>query len=211
MSETLIVFTRYPEPGKTKTRMIPALGAEGAAKLQQQMTEHTINTVRQLLATRNVDVQVHYTGGDRELMTQWLGEDLQYLPQVAGDLGVKMRSALKQALETGTQRAVVIGIDCPDLDRIILSNAFEALKKRDLVLGSAQDGGYYLIGLSRLLPQLFDDIPWGTDRVLERTTKIARELKVNYDCLPTLADVDRPEDLVIWQKYGKKLSMNNEQ
>ena len=202
MSESLIVFSRYPEPGKTKTRLIPALGAEGAAKLQQQMTEHTLNTAMKLCALRNLTIEIHFAGGSQEQMAQWLGQDLQYIPQVPGDLGQKLQSALARAFKLKHRRVVVIGIDCPDLDPTILNNAFNALSDRNLVLGSAQDGGYYLIGLNRLFPQLFENIAWGTDRVLHQTTEIARELKLNFDLLPTLADVDRPKDLIIWQKYS---------
>ena len=204
MSESLIIFSRYPEPGKTKTRLIPALGAEGAAELQQQMTEHTLNTARKLRALRNLTIEIHFTGGSSEQMVRWLGRDLQYVPQVSGDLGQKLHSALAKAFNLNRRRVVVIGIDCPDLDRTILNNAFNALSDRDLVLGSAQDGGYYLIGLSHFFPQLFQNIAWGTDRVLHQTSEIARELKLSLDYLPTLADVDRPEDLTIWHKYSQQ-------
>lgn len=202
MSETLIIFSRYPEPGKTKTRMIPTLGARGAAQLQRKMSEHTLNTARQLLADRNVNIEVHFAGGTRLLMSQWLGQDLQYVKQVAGDLGYKMRSAFERAFNSGDRQVVIIGIDCPDIDRTILNSAFDLLQDRDLVLGSAEDGGYYLIGLNHLIPQLFQNIAWGTDLVLKQTTEIAQKFNLNYNFLPTLADVDRPEDLVVWQKYS---------
>lgn len=204
MSETLIIFSRYPQPGKTKTRLIPALGAGGAAKLQQQMTEHTLNTAKQLLAIRNLRVEVHFTGGSQAQMAQWLGRDLEYVAQAAGDLGYRMRSAFERAFELGQRKVVIIGIDCPDLDRQILNSAFDALSDRDLILGSAEDGGYYLIGLSKLVPQLFENIAWGSDRVLKDTTAIAQDLQLNLNYLTTLADVDRPEDLCIWQKYSQQ-------
>lgn len=204
MSETLIIFSRYPKPGKTKTRLIPALGAEGAAKLQQQMSEHTLDTAKQLLAIRNLKVEVHFTGASQAQMAQWLGRDLQYVAQASGDLGYRMQSAFERAFKLGQQKVVIIGIDCPDLDRQILNSAFNALSDRDLILGSAEDGGYYLIGLSKLVPQLFENIVWGSDRVLEDTTAIAKSLQLNLDYLTTLADVDRPEDLYIWHKYSQQ-------
>ena len=202
MSETLIIFSRYPQPGKTKTRMIPALGADGAAQLQRKMTEHTLNTAKQLLSNRNITIEIHFAGGDIELMRQWLGKDLQYVPQVAGDLGEKMRSAFDRAFSLDGQRVVTIGIDCPDIDSTILNNAFDSLQTHDLTLGSAEDGGYYLIGLNRAVPQLFDNINWGTERVLEQTKNIAEKLDLQVHYLPTLSDVDRPEDLALWQKYS---------
>ncbi|MEO1339985.1 MAG: TIGR04282 family arsenosugar biosynthesis glycosyltransferase [Cyanobacteria bacterium J06635_13] len=200
MSETLIIFSRYPEPGKTKTRMIPALGAVGAAELQRAMTEHTLKTAIALSASRQTKTEVHFAGGNLELMQQWLGQDVTYVTQAKGDLGAKMRSAFAGAL-ANSQRVVIIGIDCPDIDCQILTQAFEALKDRDLVLGVAEDGGYYLIGLNRPIVELFENISWGTGQVLDQTKAIAEQLKLKTHYLTTLPDVDRPEDLSIWQKH----------
>ncbi len=201
MTETLIVFTRYPEPGKTKTRMIPALGAEGAANLQRQLTEHTLKQVKKLQSIRSVSLEFHFAGGNQQLMKEWLGENLTYYPQQTGDLGERMHSAFAQAFAAGINRVVTIGIDCPDIDESLLNQAFELLKQKDLVLGSAEDGGYYLMGLSRLIPELFVGIDWGSDRVSRQTTNIAKKLGLEFDYLTTLNDIDRPEDLYIWEKY----------
>ncbi|HEY9767054.1 MAG TPA: TIGR04282 family arsenosugar biosynthesis glycosyltransferase [Coleofasciculaceae cyanobacterium] len=201
MSEILIIFSRYPEPGKTKTRMIPNLGAEGAAELQREMTEHTLNTAKQLLCRRKFTIEVHFAGGNQQQMVEWLGTEIKYIAQVSGDLGDKMQAAFERAFNLGNQRVVVIGIDCPDLDRIILSKAFNSLQKQDLVLGPAEDGGYYLIGLNQPLPELLQNIDWGSDRVLNQTKAIADRLNLSTHYLPTLVDIDRPKDLIIWQKY----------
>ncbi len=201
MRETLIIFSRYPEAGKTKTRMIPALDAEGAAELQRQMSEHTLNTARNLKSYRDITIEVHFAGGNKQLIAEWLGKDLEYIPQVRGDLGDKMRSAFERAFSLGSKRVVTIGTDCPDIDRAILEAAFNSLSDLDLVIGSATDGGYYLIGLNRTRPELFANINWGTDRVLNQTKAIATQLNLNTYYLKTLSDVDRPEDLAIWQKY----------
>ena len=199
--ETLIIYSRYPEAGKTKTRMIPALGAAGAAELQRKMTEHTLNTAKKLKLSRNINIEVHFAGGNEQLMSTWLGEDLKYLAQVAGDLGDKMKSSFAQAFNSNNQRVLIIGIDCPGINLKILDNAFDSLHKQQLVLGVAEDGGYYLIGLNKTIPQLFENITWGTERVLKQTKAIAQQLNLNVHYLPTLSDVDRPEDLPIWQKY----------
>ena len=203
MPETLIIYSRYPEAGKTKTRMIPALGAEGAAKLQRQMSEHTLNTVRQLQQKRSINIEVHFAGGNEQLMSAWLGEDISYITQVDGDLGDKMNFSFDRAFNKGTKKVVTIGIDCPDIDANILNNAFDSLQQNDLVLGVAEDGGYYLIGLNKTIPKLFENIDWGTDRVLNQTKAIANKLDLKTKYLATLSDVDRPEDLSIWQKYKK--------
>lgn len=202
INETLIILSRYPEAGKTKTRMIPALGAAGAAELQRQMTEHTLNTARKLKSLRDITIEVHFTGGNEQLMQEWLGTDVEYVTQVAGNLGYKMRSAFERAFDRGSQRVVTIGIDCPDIDRVILNQAFDSLQQQDVVIGSAADGGYYLIGLTHSVPKLFQNIDWGSDRVLEQTKAVIKELSLRPYYLTTLSDVDRPEDLAIWQKYA---------
>ncbi|MEM6611895.1 MAG: TIGR04282 family arsenosugar biosynthesis glycosyltransferase [Cyanobacteria bacterium P01_C01_bin.72] len=203
MSKTLIIFSRYPEPGKTKTRMIPALGAAGAAELQRGMTEHTLKTAIALSASVQVETEVHFAGGNLELMQQWLGQDVVHVPQTGGDLGAKMCSAFARAFASGSQQVVIIGIDCPDIDCQILTQAFESLEAGDLVLGVAEDGGYYLIGLNRPIEALFEGVSWGTEQVLNQTQAIAERLQLKIDYLTPLADVDRPEDLRIWQKYAQ--------
>jgi uncharacterized protein len=196
----LIVFTRYPIPGKTKTRLIPALGAAGAADLHRQMTEHTLAQVRQVRAD-GVAIEIHYAGAtvDREL-ADWLGADLVYRSQGAGDLGDRMALSIKQAVRAGHDRVIIIGTDCPGLTTEILQLAFQQLRDRDLVLGPAIDGGYYLIGLRRFIPELFVGISWGTSAVRQQTIKIATKLGLSMGDLPLLADIDRPEDLPIWEQ-----------
>ena len=206
ISENLIIFTRYPEAGKTKTRMIPSLGAAGAAKLQRKMTEHTLRQGKQLQRDRSISIQVHFTGGSQQLMAQWLGDDLLYLPQSDGDLGERMKSAFKSSFALGISKVLIIGIDCPDLNANLMAEAFDTLNEDcNLVLGPAADGGYYLIGLNRLIPELFFNINWGTSKVLSQTKNIAEGLSLNVGHLKVLNDVDRPEDLSIWQQYDSDI------
>ncbi|MDH6098028.1 TIGR04282 family arsenosugar biosynthesis glycosyltransferase [Anabaenopsis sp. FSS-46] len=198
----LIIFTRYPEPGKTKTRLIPALGAVGAANLQRQMTEHTILQVQALQKTIPISWEVRFTGGNLQLMADWLGDDLLYHTQGQGDLGSRMGRSLTQSWQSGAQKVIIIGVDCPGINAHILTQAFEQLHTHDLVLGPAIDGGYYLIGLCRPFPELFFNIDWGTSQVLQQTMNIAENLKISVSFLPPLGDVDLPEDLAIWQQYS---------
>ncbi|MEP0840543.1 TIGR04282 family arsenosugar biosynthesis glycosyltransferase [Trichocoleus sp. AS-A1] len=193
--ECLIVFTRYPEPGKAKTRLIPALGEEGASNLHRQMTEHTLSQVRELQSARATRVEVYFTGGDQQLMEDWLGADIIYQPQGKGDLGQRMKSAFQTAFAAGMEGVAIVGTDCPGLDAKIMAQAFEQLNGHDLVLGPAMDGGYYLIGLRRVIPELFAGINWGTSEVREKTLAIAISLGLAVAYLPPLFDVDRPEDL----------------
>ncbi|MCS6791313.1 MAG: TIGR04282 family arsenosugar biosynthesis glycosyltransferase [Oscillatoriaceae bacterium SKW80] len=203
-SDRLIVFARYPEAGKTKTRLIPALGATGAAELYRKMAEKTLAVAKNLAKTRcscgaatpSLTIEVWYTGGNLELMREWLGDGIIYQPQTEGDLGERMANAFSSAFRTSKQ-AILIGTDCPGLDTAGISEAFEQLQQHELILGPAVDGGYYLIGLKRIIPELFQGICWGTSKVLQQTLAIAHQLNLSYSLLPELADIDHPEDLAI--------------
>lgn len=205
----LIVVTRYPAPGQTKTRLIPALGPLGAAQVQRQMTEHTLATVERLVAQRQqqqpqrpLQVWICYTGADRDAMVAWLGDAGRYVPQGNGDLGDRMAQAFVQVFAAGAQRAVIIGIDCPDLTPEILAQAFDRLQETALVLGPAQDGGYYLLGLQRLEVSLFSPpLAWGTASVLSETLIRAEQAGLTVTQLPALRDVDDPEDLACWAQH----------
>ncbi|MEC4807025.1 MAG: TIGR04282 family arsenosugar biosynthesis glycosyltransferase [Jaaginema sp. PMC 1080.18] len=204
MSDCLIIFTRYPEPGKTKTRLIPALGATGAAQLQQRLTELTLATASHL--PRSIAVEVHFAGGDTQKMQDWLGQNLILRSQFSGDLGQRMAAAFREAIELGKQRVVMIGIDCPELTTDLIQKAFLQLQNNDLVLGKAVDGGYYLIGLRRFVPELFESINWGTETVLQQTVEKAELLNLSLAYLPTLRDLDTPED---WQYFQNFPSLNS--
>jgi rSAM/selenodomain-associated transferase 1 len=193
--ETLILFTRYPRAGAVKTRLIPALGAEGATLLHRRLVAHALDQAQRLARIRSTTLEIHHTGGARTKVAAWLGRDLVYRSQGEGDLGARMDRAFATAFRTGTEAAIIMGSDCPDLTAEVLIRAFDMLVQNDLVLGPAGDGGYYLIGLSRRVPELFADIPWGSDAVLDFTLRHALQLGLAHAMLATLDDVDRPEDL----------------
>lgn len=197
MTAGLLVFTRYPEPGQSKTRLIPALGAMGAAQLHQKMAEHTLHQAKMFAQEISVPLEltVWFTGGDVALMQAWLGAGINYEVQPSGDLGDRLLHALAHHFRVNSQPALVIGTDCPDLRTPILHQALAALSNHDLVLGPAQDGGYYLIGLKNVIPDLFQNMAWGSDQVLSTSLAIAQRLGLSTACLPQFPDIDRPEDL----------------
>lgn len=203
LQQRLIIFTRYPEAGTTKTRLIPELGAAGAAELQRQMTEHIRSKVDNLRQLPRLTVEFRYEGGSEKQMAQWLGPGFSYGHQGRGDIGQRMGRALQDAFGQGYQTAVIIGSDIPDITTDIVQQAFGALQQHDLVLGPAADGGYYLIGVQRQTfkqcnQRLFNDIAWGTAGVLAQTLGMARQSGLSCKLLDTLRDVDRPEDLSVW-------------
>jgi len=202
MKSSLIIFTRYPIPGLTKTRLIPALGAEGASDLQRQMTERTVASTL-AMADTGVRIQIRFEGSDRRQMAAWLGEDHVYEPQGEGDLGERMKRAFTDVFREGVERAVVIGTDCPSLGSKDIFEAFDLLENNTLVLGPATDGGYYLIGMRADHPPwiydlIFRGIPWGTSRVFNATMNVLAETRLDVGLLDERADVDEPEDLVHW-------------
>lgn len=206
--EAIIVFTRYPEPGETKTRMIPALGAEGAAALQRSMTTHTAREMASVPG--RINRVVRYVGGDEERMRAWLGDSFVYLLQGEGDLGARMARAFSEAFDDkAVERVVIVGSDCPDLRAGILRAALDSLRTHDIVLGPATDGGYYLIGLRRNALEngassLFADVDWGTETVYATTVVRAEQIGLRLRVLAPLDDVDRPEDLPVWERSRSK-------
>ena len=181
-------MTKYPEPGQTKTRLIQALGAGGAAKLHRRLGIHTAKTVG------SFNPEIHYSGGDLDLMHNWLG-DFKYVSQSDGDLGDRMKQAFQSGFDQGCDRIVMIGTDCPAIDVALIDRAFLALNQTDVVFGPAVDGGYYLIGLRKQILELFSNITWSTSSVLQDSLAIVNDLNLSYELLEILPDIDRPEDL----------------
>jgi hypothetical protein len=207
--ECLMVFTRYPEPGTTKTRLIPHLGARGAADIQRRMTEHVLAQARPLMTSRGLDLEVHFEGGDTRRMRAWLGDALTFIRQGEGDIGRRMEQAFDGAVDRGRTSMAIVGTDIPDISTALLERAFEMLCQETIVLGPAVDGGYYFIGLPRkVYPRaargLFADLPWGTSVVLAESCRRLQRLGLAYRLLDRLADVDRPEDLPVWERWRRK-------
>jgi rSAM/selenodomain-associated transferase 2/rSAM/selenodomain-associated transferase 1 len=211
----LLIFTRYPEAGRTKTRLIPTLGAEGAADLQRQMTEHTVAQVKPLLSDAppadagingiNWQICLWFGGGTIAQMQDWLGKDWAYFPQSEGDLGDRLQTSVQYSFNQGAAGVVVIGIDCPNIDATTIRTAWDQLQTHEVVLGPATDGGYYLIGMKRLIPDLFQGITWGTERVFAQTEAIAQRLHLSTAVLSPLQDVDYPEDLPVWEAARRRV------
>lgn len=191
----LLLFTRFPEAGKSKTRLIPALGAEGAARLQRRLTEQTLAQAEKLLSFYPIDLQIYFTGADLGSMVAWLGSTRRYVLQGEGDLGARLERACRYSFQNGASQVVLIGADCPGLTGVLLREAFNALDSYPVVLGPALDGGYYLLGLTELYTELFTDIPWGSAEVFPQTVAKLRRINAPIAFLPALQDVDRPEDL----------------
>ena len=199
VQENILLFTKYPTAGKSKTRLIPVLGPQGAAQLQQQMTRSITSKLKQFSKKNRCSLEIHYEGGSAILMQEWLGASLVFKKQGLGDLGQRM--ALAIATHLGEHQSIIlVGSDYPDIDATILKNAFSALNDHEVVLGPAFDGGYYLIGIQGTLTEkslnfLFSGINWGEESVLGQTLSRIKKLTLSCHLLKKLHDIDTSEDL----------------
>ncbi|MEX6503097.1 TIGR04282 family arsenosugar biosynthesis glycosyltransferase [Pseudomonas zhanjiangensis] len=198
LSISLHLLARSPVPGRVKTRLIPVLGEEGACDLQRALLERALQ-----LPDSGFSQRFLWLDDSPDAGLQALAGDLGWtlVEQPAGDLGERMRRIAVLGLAE-SDAVVLIGNDCPALDSEYLGSACAALHDQPVVLGPAEDGGYVLLGLRRVDPLLFHAMPWGTDRVLAMTRDRLQQLDWDHRLLPTLWDVDRPEDLPRLEALG---------
>lgn len=196
--EHLLIFARYPELGRVKTRLAAGLGADKALAVYRQLLDHTAAVVAPLPVQRTLWLAAAPPAGAAPL---WPDTPYRLQPLVP-DLGQRMAHAFDAAFAVGARRVVIIGTDCPGLSTALLQAAFRALHTADVVLGPATDGGYYLLGLRRPQPALFQGIPWSTDTVRRDTLAAARQQGLRVHELPPLRDVDTEDDWRAWQEAG---------
>ncbi|MCB1907951.1 MAG: TIGR04282 family arsenosugar biosynthesis glycosyltransferase [Rhodocyclaceae bacterium] len=190
---TIAILARAPEPGRSKTRLIPRLGAAGAATLQRRLTARAVNTACAAALGR---VALWGTPDHRHPSFAALARErsLELHSQVDGDLGARMLAAVAAGSAAGG--VLVIGTDCPALVPAHLRDAAAALGRgRDAVVIPAEDGGYVLIGLRCAEPAVFEDIDWGGAEVMARTRERLAGCGLRWHELPPLWDVDRPADV----------------
>ena len=190
---SILIFARAPVPGAVKTRLIPLLGAHGAAVLQRRLTEHALAVARESAIG---PVELWCTPSTDDPFFQMCREryEAELHVQCEGDIGMRMLDALTKAL--GRARYVMLtGSDCPSLTAADLLAAVRALRNgHDAVFCPAEDGGYVLVGLTHAMPSLFDAMTWGTDVVMDETRQRLRKLGWRWFELPVHRDLDRPED-----------------
>jgi rSAM/selenodomain-associated transferase 1 len=185
----LIIFARNPELGKVKTRLAADIGNQAALEVYRSLIQHTRAVAEKVVAKKEVhfsDKLIENDGWDPDLFGKRL--------QRGSDLGERMADSFEEAFARGFEQVVLIGSDLFDLRTEDLNKAYEALERYPVVLGPAQDGGYYLIGLTKRKPELFDNKPWGSDKVLEQTLIHLRADE--YRLLDVRNDVDRVSDII---------------
>lgn len=189
----LILFLKYPEKGKVKTRLSKDIGNEKALLIYKKSVSKLLNQ----LDSNNYDISIYYCPENKnDEVKKWINlPDIKYLAQSGDDLGIRMLNAFKDSISLKYAKTVIIGTDCLEITNSLLSQSFDLLDDSDLVLGPATDGGYYLIGLKAVVETIFQDIHWSTEKVLKQTIKKAKEIKLSYKFLDFNNDIDNIHDL----------------
>ncbi len=180
--------------GKAKTRLAATVGDERALAIYKELLWHTRKIATQVDANRLLFYS-HFI----DKKDEWLGENFQKHLQIDGDLGQKMAAGFQIAFDKKASKTLIMGSDCASLTPEIVYQAFEALDNDDFVIGPADDGGYYLIGMKVFSPTIFENIDWSTASVFPQTVEAIQKLNQTYATLPTLSDIDFEED---WATHG---------
>ena len=196
-ADHIVVFARWPEPGRVKTRLVPPLTPVEACDLHRALVAAALAAAAGAPASTRTIAWADAPAAPAAPAGVAIPSGFAVRDQGHGDLGARLERVFADLLAAPGARVVVVGADCPDLGALQITRAFAALASHDLVLGPARDGGYYLIGLARPEPRLFHGIEWGTDRVLAQTLERAAGLTVAR--LEVLDDLDTPADLARWR------------
>lgn len=191
--KAIIVFAKFPEPHKVKTRLGARIGYEHAADLYRLFIEQTL--LQAVKAAADQIFVAHEPIKRGSEFQEILPAGISLFPQNGIDLGERMLNAFQWAFSRGESRVVIIGSDSPTLPPQFLNSAFDHLLQHDIVIGPAEDGGYYLIGSSAAHPRLFENIEWSAPTVLQKTLERANAMKLTTALLPEWYDVDEVESL----------------
>ncbi len=199
----IILFVKYPEKGRVKTRLSAVLGDETTRNLYKCFVSDLIGTLEKKRDTFKI---AFYPPGSNKKIISWLGPEYSYIPQVGRDLGERMETAFKETFLEGFNEVLVIGSDIPDITPSLIDKALKALKSSDAVIGPCYDGGYYLIGFRKktFLSDTFKGIQWSTEGVFKDTMGVFIKKGYKVHILPKLRDIDRIEDLIAFYKESKK-------
>lgn len=190
MNAAIIIFVRHPEPGKVKTRLAATIGDENAVKVYHLLLKHTFD----LIKNSSLPVYVYYA----DMVMQddlWRGNNIIKRCQATGDLGEKMAHAFQDVFADGYSKVVIIGSDCYELNRQMVYDCLEILETKEIVIGPAKDGGYYLLGMRSPFKNLFQGIAWSTGAVFKETVRQVQRNNYSVHILPVLTDVDTEEDI----------------
>ncbi len=192
----LIIFAKNPEFGKVKTRLAATIGHKKALEVYIKLLLHTRS-----IASPFIKNTIFYFTNDTEKTEGW--SQFNQRLQIGNSLGARMSNALKESFDEGNDKVLIIGTDCYEITSEVISNAFRVLDDNDVVIGPAEDGGYYLLGMKRFYPEFFMNKKWSTETVFIDTIEDVKLLGLTHKNLPTLTDIDTEQDL---RKFEKELT-----
>ncbi len=213
MKTCIIVFAKNPVPNQVKTRLVPPLSPEQAARVYTAFLTDGCDTLAKL---PEVDRIIAYTpAGAQSDLQVLIGDDAIYIPQMGADLGERLASATQWAIEQGYTKILLVGSDSPTLPIAYVSKAFTLLDSQDITIGPSTDGGYYLIGFSATniattVPFVFEEIAWSTAEVFQQTVARIRSLKGTLGLLPPWYDIDTAADLVFLHTHISAMRLAGE-
>ena len=198
MNNALIIFIKNPEEGNVKTRLAKTVGKEKALDIYKTLLHHTNTVVRNVHADKFVFYSSFINEND-----DWENSIFKKYLQNGNDLGLKMFSAFENIFAEGYKNVCIIGSDCPQLTAGIIHQCFIEINKADVVVGPAKDGGYYLLCIKKLHAEIFKNISWSTEVVLNETIAACKQLHLSYFLMRELNDIDTEED---WNEFNKGIS-----
>jgi hypothetical protein len=190
--QLLVVFLKYPEPGKVKTRLAQTIGPRKAAEIYRRLVSITLNNTHSANYSRCI---WYFPARKEQAIKEWLAVADPFFVQKGGDLGEKMAYVTETHLAQHFTKVAIIGTDCPFVDAKLIQRAFDGLERRDCVIGPSEDGGYYLLALKKFYPAIFKQINWSTSHVLSQTIAQLDSQHLTYAFLPEFLDIDTYEDL----------------
>ena len=185
----LMIFVKNRQLGNVKTRLAKTVGDNKALEIYKKLISHTLHVAVKI----NVQREIWYSEFKGE--ERWDEDEFQKKVQIGHGLGVRMKHAFDQGFENGAENVVIIGSDCISITQSHIREAFAFLEEVDAVIGPAKDGGYYLLGLSKMIPKLFENINWSTESVFDQTLEPLRNNENSYQLLEMLNDIDTESDL----------------
>ncbi|GAB4133885.1 MAG: hypothetical protein Fur0015_07110 [Ignavibacteriales bacterium] len=205
---SIIVFVKYPEEGKVKTRLAATIGNKNATILYKKISEQIIQSIQQI---KKSNKYIFFSDiNDEKRILKWLGDRFFYSVQEGHDLGEKMSNAFRKVFSHNAKKAIIVGSDVPELSKDIINKALQQLDDFDVVVGPSVDGGYYLLGMKNYFPFLFEDIKFSSENVLSETIKKIQAKNLSYVLLEKLRDIDTENDLIEWINETQNLYLKKD-
>lgn len=205
MNNCIIVFLKYPEPGKVKTKLAKTLGDKPAAEFYKCCTEYTLMQLKNIHNSKSEILIFYSNDSPKAKINNWLGNELKTFEQHGNDLGEKMYNAFQRVFNLNYKKAIIVGTDLPDISNQLIQKTIYELEINDYVIGPAEDGGYYLLGMNSLQKSLFENINWSTKTVFEDTLNKLYILSGKVKVLEKLNDIDTEEELINWMEKNKAI------